>query len=83
MQAAGILGLRRQRLRLAKPEEVAATGFKIGAVPPLGHKERLHTIIDRKASCWNAMISRRFLHASMSIMDHVNGMCHVPMFIRQ
>ena len=48
MQAAVTLQVTKNKLRLAKPAEVAATGFEIGAVPPLGHVEPLPTLIDLK-----------------------------------
>jgi prolyl-tRNA editing enzyme YbaK/EbsC (Cys-tRNA(Pro) deacylase) len=40
-------GVGRKRVKLADAETVAAiTGYPIGAVPPFGHRQRLHTIID-------------------------------------
>jgi prolyl-tRNA editing enzyme YbaK/EbsC (Cys-tRNA(Pro) deacylase) len=45
------LGLSKRQLRLARPEEVQEfTGFEVGGVPPLGHRQPLHTLIDRSLS---------------------------------
>jgi prolyl-tRNA editing enzyme YbaK/EbsC (Cys-tRNA(Pro) deacylase) len=45
------LGLSKRRLRIAQPAEVQAlTGFEVGGVPPLGHREPLRTLIDRTLS---------------------------------
>jgi prolyl-tRNA editing enzyme YbaK/EbsC (Cys-tRNA(Pro) deacylase) len=42
-----MLGLSKRRLRIARPDEVLAqTGFEVGGVPPVGHEERLRTLID-------------------------------------
>jgi prolyl-tRNA editing enzyme YbaK/EbsC (Cys-tRNA(Pro) deacylase) len=42
------LGLSKRRLRIARPDEVLErTGFEVGGVPPLGHREPLRTLIDR------------------------------------
>ena len=42
------LGLSKRRLRIAQPAEVQAlTGFEVGGVPPVGHREPLRTLIDR------------------------------------
>ena len=42
------LGLSKRQLRIAQPAEVQAlTGFEVGGVPPLGHREPLRTLIDR------------------------------------
>jgi prolyl-tRNA editing enzyme YbaK/EbsC (Cys-tRNA(Pro) deacylase) len=41
------LGLSKRRLRIARPAQVLeATGFEVGGVPPIGHKEPLQTLID-------------------------------------
>lgn len=43
-----LLGLSKRRLRIAQPAEVLEhTGFEVGGVPPLGHREPLRTLIDR------------------------------------
>jgi prolyl-tRNA editing enzyme YbaK/EbsC (Cys-tRNA(Pro) deacylase) len=45
------LGLSKRRLRIAQPAEVQAlTGFEVGGVPPVGHREPLRTLIDRTLS---------------------------------
>jgi len=45
------LGLSKRRLRIAQPDEVLAhTGFEVGGVPPLGHRQPLRTLIDRTLS---------------------------------
>lgn len=54
-----MLGLSKRRLRIAQPAEVLEhTGFGVGGVPPIGHKERLRTLIDstlsRFATVWAA-----------------------------
>jgi prolyl-tRNA editing enzyme YbaK/EbsC (Cys-tRNA(Pro) deacylase) len=42
------LGLSKRRLRIARPAEVLEhTGFEVGGVPPVGHKQPLRTLIDR------------------------------------
>jgi prolyl-tRNA editing enzyme YbaK/EbsC (Cys-tRNA(Pro) deacylase) len=42
------LGLSKRRLRIAQPEEVLQqTGFEVGGVPPLGHRQPLRTLVDR------------------------------------
>ncbi len=41
------LGVSRKRIRIARPDEVlAATGYPVGAVPPLGHRQPLPTLLD-------------------------------------
>jgi Cys-tRNA(Pro) deacylase len=41
--------LGKKKLRLAKPEEVLeATGYEAGAVPPVGHKNEILTILDEE-----------------------------------
>lgn len=46
-----VLGLSKRRLRIARPSEVLAhTGFEVGGVPPVGHEERLRTLIDHTLS---------------------------------
>jgi prolyl-tRNA editing enzyme YbaK/EbsC (Cys-tRNA(Pro) deacylase) len=41
------LGLSKRRLRIAQPTEVLElTGFEVGGVPPLGHKEPMRTLVD-------------------------------------
>ena len=46
-----MLGLSKRRLRIARPAEVLEhTGFEVGGVPPLGHRETLRTLIDRTLS---------------------------------
>lgn len=41
--------LGRKKLRLARPEEVLeATGYEAGAVPPVGHKGEIPTIMDEE-----------------------------------
>lgn len=46
---AGHLGMSRKRIRSARPAEVlAATGYPVGAVPPLGHRQPLRTLIDTR-----------------------------------
>jgi prolyl-tRNA editing enzyme YbaK/EbsC (Cys-tRNA(Pro) deacylase) len=43
-----MLGLSKRRLRIARPDEVLdQTGFEVGGVPPVGHREPLRTLIDR------------------------------------
>jgi prolyl-tRNA editing enzyme YbaK/EbsC (Cys-tRNA(Pro) deacylase) len=38
-------------MRLAKAKEVKEiTGYDIGAVPPVGHKQKIRTIVDKKVS---------------------------------
>jgi prolyl-tRNA editing enzyme YbaK/EbsC (Cys-tRNA(Pro) deacylase) len=54
-----MLGLSKRRLRIALPEEVwEHTGFEVGGVPPVGHREPLRTLIDRNlgrfATVWAA-----------------------------
>ena len=45
------LGLSKRRLRIARPDEVLGqTGFGVGGVPPVGHREPLRTLIDRTLS---------------------------------
>lgn len=45
------LGLSKRRLRIAQPAEVLEqTGFEVGGVPPVGHREPLRTLIDRTLS---------------------------------
>lgn len=42
-----LLGLSKRRLRIARPEEVAAlTGFEVGGVPPIGHPQAIRTLVD-------------------------------------
>jgi prolyl-tRNA editing enzyme YbaK/EbsC (Cys-tRNA(Pro) deacylase) len=42
------LGLSKSRLRIAQPAEVLGfTGFDVGGVPPLGHRNPLRTLVDR------------------------------------
>jgi signal transduction histidine kinase/prolyl-tRNA editing enzyme YbaK/EbsC (Cys-tRNA(Pro) deacylase) len=42
------LELSKKRLRIAQPAEVLAlTGFEVGGVPPLGHRQAVRTLIDR------------------------------------
>ena len=42
------LGMSKRRLRIARPAEVSEhTGFEVGGVPPVGHRERVRTLIDR------------------------------------
>jgi prolyl-tRNA editing enzyme YbaK/EbsC (Cys-tRNA(Pro) deacylase) len=41
------LGLSKRRLRIARPDQVREdTGFEVGGVPPIGHREPLQTLID-------------------------------------
>ncbi|MFC2046015.1 YbaK/EbsC family protein [Chloroflexota bacterium] len=41
------LGLSKRRLRIAQPTQVLElTGFEVGGVPPLGHKEPMRTLVD-------------------------------------
>jgi prolyl-tRNA editing enzyme YbaK/EbsC (Cys-tRNA(Pro) deacylase) len=41
------LGLSKRQLRIARPSEVLEqTGFEVGGVPPVGHREPLRTLID-------------------------------------
>ena len=41
------LGVSRRRIRVARPDEVlAATGYPVGAVPPLGHRQPLPAVLD-------------------------------------
>jgi Cys-tRNA(Pro) deacylase len=56
---ARLLGMPRKRLRMATPAEVlAATGFEVGGVPPVGHRQRFDVIVDeslaRFATVWAA-----------------------------
>src|SRR3989344_2070709 len=42
------LGWSKSKIRMATPEEVLQkTGCELGAVPPFGHKETLHILIDQ------------------------------------
>ena len=42
------LGLSKRQLRIARPAEVLeATGFEVGGVAPVGHREPVRTFIDR------------------------------------
>jgi len=42
------LDLSKRRLRIAQPAEVfELTGFEVGGVPPLGHRQPLRTLVDR------------------------------------
>ncbi len=44
---AGAMNVGRRRVRLAGAEEVLAmTGYPVGAVPPFGHRRKLHTLLD-------------------------------------
>ncbi len=48
-QVAGCVGLSRKRVRLADADAVRdVTGYPVGAVPPLGHRRRLRTLMDRR-----------------------------------
>jgi prolyl-tRNA editing enzyme YbaK/EbsC (Cys-tRNA(Pro) deacylase) len=39
----------RKKVKLATPETVVeVTGFLVGAMPPFGHRQPLHTVIDRR-----------------------------------
>ena len=41
------LGLSKRRLRIARPDKVLDdTGFEVGGVPPIGHRESLQTLVD-------------------------------------
>jgi prolyl-tRNA editing enzyme YbaK/EbsC (Cys-tRNA(Pro) deacylase) len=45
------LGLSKRRLRIARPAEVLdSTGFEVGGVSPVGHREPIRTLIDRTLS---------------------------------
>jgi prolyl-tRNA editing enzyme YbaK/EbsC (Cys-tRNA(Pro) deacylase) len=45
------LGLSKRQLRIAQPSEVVEmTGFEVGGVPPVGHREPLRTLVDRTLS---------------------------------
>ena len=47
-KVATILGWSKSKIRMAKPEEVfEKTGCEIGAVPPLGHKEKIKILVDK------------------------------------
>jgi len=42
------------KVRIATPEATKTlAGFEVGAMPPLGHKDRLMTVIDRKVMNFN------------------------------
>jgi prolyl-tRNA editing enzyme YbaK/EbsC (Cys-tRNA(Pro) deacylase) len=42
-------GVGRKRVRLASPEEVLAiSGYKVGGMPPFGHRQPLPTLLDRR-----------------------------------
>ena len=42
------LGLSKRRLRIASPPEVLEyTGFEVGGVPPVGHRQTIRTLIDQ------------------------------------
>jgi Cys-tRNA(Pro) deacylase len=44
---AGHLGVGRKRVKMARPEQaLEITGYAVGAMPPFGHKTRLHTLVD-------------------------------------
>lgn len=44
---ADYLGISRRRLKMASPEEVVTyTGYVVGSVPPLGHKQAIRTIVE-------------------------------------
>lgn len=46
-----LLGLSKRRLRIARPEEVMAqTGYEVGGVPPIGHRQAIRTLVDRALS---------------------------------
>ncbi len=46
---ARLLGVSRKQVRVARPEEVLeATGYAVGAVPPLGHRQELPTLLDQR-----------------------------------
>ena len=43
------LSVGRKKVKLATPEIVVGkTGFLVGAMPPFGHRQPLHTLIDRR-----------------------------------
>ena len=61
---ARLLGYR--RLRLARPEEVeAATGYRPGAVPPVGHRGGVSVVVDR------ALLERRWVYAGGGSERHL------------
>ncbi|KAK3286738.1 hypothetical protein CYMTET_5722, partial [Cymbomonas tetramitiformis] len=44
---ARLLLVTRKQVRLATPEEaLSATGYKVGTIPPLGHRTSLRTLVD-------------------------------------
>ncbi len=44
---ASALGLSRKRLRFATPDEaLAITGYRVGSMPPFGHRVQLPTLVD-------------------------------------
>lgn len=46
-RVADYLGIARKRVKLADAETVLElTGFRVGGVPPLGHKTRLRTLVE-------------------------------------
>jgi prolyl-tRNA editing enzyme YbaK/EbsC (Cys-tRNA(Pro) deacylase) len=60
------IGIARQSIRLANPQEVAAaTGYTVGAVPPFGHKQRLASYMDA------ALLELEQVYAGGGAADHL------------
>ena len=50
------MGLSKRRLRIARPDQVLEdTGFEVGGVPPVGHREPLRTLVDRTLSRFDTL----------------------------
>jgi Cys-tRNA(Pro) deacylase len=44
---AAYLGMNRKRVKLARAEQaLAVTGYRVGSMPPFGHREGLRTLVD-------------------------------------
>lgn len=55
-RARGALGV--QRLRLASAEEIQrTTGYVAGAVPPLGHSQRIRMVMDPEVQALDTMVA--------------------------
>jgi prolyl-tRNA editing enzyme YbaK/EbsC (Cys-tRNA(Pro) deacylase) len=46
---ADLFGVGKKRVRLATAQQVLEiSGFEVGAMPPFGHRQPLHTLVDRR-----------------------------------
>jgi prolyl-tRNA editing enzyme YbaK/EbsC (Cys-tRNA(Pro) deacylase) len=44
---AAFLGMNRKRVKFARAEQaLAVTGYRVGSMPPFGHREDLRTLVD-------------------------------------